>query len=89
MDIKYPRTHQGTRVSQTEPTDKHPKKKVHGLELFRNLQLGFWDQACPRDGALDEAVGAGLRCVHLGVLAGVLQSLVPRHVYPQLFSAFS
>jgi hypothetical protein len=31
-------------------------------------------------GALDETVGAGLRSVHLGVLAGVLDTLVPAEI---------
>lgn len=31
-------------------------------------------------GALDETVGAGLRSVHLGILAGVLGTLVPAEI---------
>jgi hypothetical protein len=33
------------------------------------------------DGALDQAVGVGLGCEHLGVLAGVLEALVPAEVW--------
>jgi len=33
--------------------------------------------ALPRDLALDEAIGAGLGGVHLGILASVLVALVP------------
>lgn len=40
-----------------------------------DLQFGF--QRRPSHGAFDQAVGIGLRSEHLGVLAGVLQSLVP------------
>lgn len=38
--------------------------------------------ALTADLALDEAIGARLGSVHLGVLAGVLEALVPGEVYP-------
>ena len=43
-----------------------------------NLQLGL--AALANDGALDETVGVGLRCVHFGIFASVLEALVPAQV---------
>jgi len=48
------------------------------LSLAR-LQLGLLAGASHR--ALDEAVGPRLGGVHLGVLAGVLEALVPAEIY--------
>ena len=55
-------------------------EKVQSRALLTSrLQLGLLAGAGHR--ALDEAVGAGLGGVHLGILAGVLEALVPAEVY--------
>lgn len=43
-----------------------------------HLQLSLWARAT--HGALDKTVGVGLGGVHLGILAGVLDTLVPAEI---------
>ena len=51
---------------------------VTRTHVSRYLQLGLG--ALASDGALDETVGVGLRGKHGGILASVLDSLVPAEV---------
>lgn len=53
-------------------------RKVGNLRYGKRLQTGL---LAAGHGALNETVRAGLRRVHLGVLAGVLETLVPAEVY--------
>lgn len=52
--------------------------EVGQLRYGKCLQTGL---LATGHGALDETVGAGLRGIHLGVLAGVLEALVPAEIY--------
>jgi hypothetical protein len=45
----------------------------------KHLQLSL--RASTGNGALDKAVGVGLGRVDLGILAGVLEALVPAKIY--------
>lgn len=44
----------------------------------KHLQLSLLARAT--NGALDETIGVGLGSVHLGILAGVLDTLVPAEI---------
>lgn len=51
-----------------------------------SLKVGLRLETLARNGALDEAVRVGLGSVDLGVLAGVLETLMPGEICAQLVS---
>ena len=58
-----------------------PKPRQLHILMVEQAPLQFRLALLPGYGALDKAIGVGLRCVDLRVFACVLEAIVPAHVY--------